>query len=247
MAYAAYLADCVRNFNMKKSDAKTETALNSDYPASEGWDAESIRHFEEGLRILARMIAADIIKKRAAAANHTPVQATACVNSEAAPVKIPENVVAESPQEQRIRKRKYALPPFLVGIVAQAAYARWLHYRAVAHVRRDRKRGNTQATNAEYKLAIHKAVCASAGKDAYTGEALDWALISQWDNSSSSKGRRAYKARFAMLPTVDHVGDGTGPADFKICAWRTNDAKSDMRVTDFVALCKKVVQANNNR
>ena len=26
----------------------------------------------------------------------------------------------------------------------------------------------------------------------------------------------------------DHVGDGLGAADFKICAWRTNDAKHDL-------------------
>ncbi len=35
-----------------------------DFPASEGWTPEAIRQFKTGLRILARMIAADIIKKR---------------------------------------------------------------------------------------------------------------------------------------------------------------------------------------
>jgi len=55
-------------------------------------------------------------------------------------------------------------------------------------------------------------------------------------------GYRTYKAGFALLPTVDHVGDGLGEADFKICAWRTNDAKSDLTHDEFVALCRRVVK-----
>lgn len=39
-------------------------ASNEQDPASEGWTPEAKRQFEAGLRILARMIAADIIKKR---------------------------------------------------------------------------------------------------------------------------------------------------------------------------------------
>jgi hypothetical protein len=44
----------------------TTSSLSDDeeFPASEGWTPEAIRQFEAGLRILARMIAADIIKKR---------------------------------------------------------------------------------------------------------------------------------------------------------------------------------------
>jgi len=37
---------------------------SNDFPASEGWTPEAQRQFDTGLRILARMIAADIIKKR---------------------------------------------------------------------------------------------------------------------------------------------------------------------------------------
>jgi hypothetical protein len=43
------------------------------------------------------------------------------------------------------------------------------------------------------------------------------------------------------LPTVDHVNDGLGPADFRICAWRTNDAKNDQSLDEFVALCRRVI------
>ena len=41
---------------------------------------------------------------------------------------------------------------------------------------------------------------------------------------------------------MDHVGDGLGDADFKICAWRTNDAKNDLTYSEFVALCRRVVE-----
>jgi len=48
-----------------------------------------------------------------------------------------------------------------------------------------------------------------------------------------------------MLPSVDHIGDGKGPADFKICAWRTNDAKNDLSYDEFLELCRKVIAAAN--
>jgi len=121
-----------------------------------------------------------------------------------------------------------------VGI-AQDAYQKWLPGRAVAHVTRDKGRGNTTATNELYKMAIHRAVQCSGGFDFYTGEQLDWSLLCKYSNEESKAQGRHYKARFALLPSVDHVGDGLGAADFKICAWRTNDAKNDLSHNDFVA------------
>jgi hypothetical protein len=98
---------------------------------------------------------------------------------------------------------KYALPVFLAGVCTEPAYIRWLRYRAQAHVKRDRKRGNLTATRESYMQAIHVAVVASDGRDVYTGERLEWNLISTWDNVASQEGRRIYKKQFAMLPTVD--------------------------------------------
>jgi hypothetical protein len=140
--------------------------------------------------------------------------------------------------------RFFNLPPFLDGVVTLEAYVRWLQRKAAAHIRRDRKRGNTSGSVSEYKRAIHQAACLSDGRDAYTGEHLAWNLISTYNNEESRQGRRNYKAQFALLPTVDHVGDGTGPADFKICGWRTNDAKGYLSLEEFVALCARVVSAN---
>lgn len=138
--------------------------------------------------------------------------------------------------------RKYQLPDFLSTRIDQLVYERWLHRKALAHVRRDRGRGNKTASNEEYKIAIHAAVCSCNGKDAYTDEPLDWSLLSKYDNEQSKTHGREYKKQFALLPSVDHVGDGTGAADFKICAWRTNDAKADLSYNEFVELCKKIVQ-----
>lgn len=136
---------------------------------------------------------------------------------------------------------KYRFPEFLTGRCDPAAYSRWLDRKARAHVIRDRARGNVTATREAYMLAIHAAVVASGGKDAYTGEPLAWELISTYDNDGSKAGRRAYKRALAALPTVDHVGDGTGPADFVICSWRTNDCKNDLTRDELVAFCRAVL------
>ena len=141
--------------------------------------------------------------------------------------------------------RKYQLTAQMSVLVEQAVYERWLHRKAMAHVKRDRNRGNTTATNESYKIAIHKAVCECGGVDAYTNEKLDWSLLSKYDNEQSKKHGRAYKKQFALLPSVDHVGDGTDEAGFKICSWRTNDSKNDLSYKEFVELCSKVLNAAN--
>lgn len=138
--------------------------------------------------------------------------------------------------------RKHTFPPFLAGsVVTGDLYERWLNRKALAHVKRDRLRGRT-CTRATYKEAIHAAVLASDGKDHYTGEPLDWSLIGTYTNDDSQTGRHAYKLGFALLPTVDHVSASATEASFKICAWRTNDAKHDLSVPDFVALCRRVLE-----
>jgi hypothetical protein len=136
--------------------------------------------------------------------------------------------------------KKHSLPTFLDGIVSSDAYHRWLTRKAAAHVKRDRKRGR-ECANASYKQAIHLAVLESNGADAYTGELLDWTLISTYKNEDSKSGRHAYKAKFALLPTVDHHQSDVPGSPFRICAWRTNDAKNDLSFESFVQLCRRVL------
>ena len=136
---------------------------------------------------------------------------------------------------------KYALPAFLVGRCTAGVYRRWLQRRAAAHRKRDRVRGNLGATISAYKEAIHTAVLRGGERDAYTGERLRWDLISTYDNHASEREGRHYKKGFALLPSVDHVGDGLGVPHFRMCAWRTNDAKGDLSYSEFIGLCRKVL------
>lgn len=136
---------------------------------------------------------------------------------------------------------KRQLPEFLVGKISAVQYGRWLERKAAAHVRRDRKRDFDGAVGAAYRDAIHQAVILSGGKDAYTGEDLHWELLSQYDNEKSKAGRSVYKASFGLLPTVDHLDTSASAVSFRICAWRTNDAKNDLTHESFIELCRRAL------
>ena len=137
--------------------------------------------------------------------------------------------------------RKYDLPPFLEGTLSQESYERWLRRKAQAHVKRDRNRGHGEAAAEGYRLAIHEAVLASEGQDAYTGEKLAWKLISTYDNDHSKEHGGTYKKTLALLPTVDHVGKAQGLMEFAICGWQTHEAKGDLTLEAFSKLCVKVL------
>ena len=136
---------------------------------------------------------------------------------------------------------KYPLPTFLIDVISQEKYTRWLNAKAVAHVKRDLKL-RSDITKIEYKKRIQEAVIRSGGKDAYTGETLDWSLLSTWDNKKAKEHGSSYKTQFALLPSVDHVSERRGPTEFTICAWRTNAAKNDLSIEDFIQLCEKVIK-----
>ena len=136
--------------------------------------------------------------------------------------------------------KKHPMPKFLEGVVTPKTYERWLKRKAAAHVKRDRKRGCT-CTGKAYREAIHAAVVLSDGRDAYTGEELHWHLINRYKNEDAEKGCHAYKAEFALLPTIDHVDPEAREAFFRVCAWRTNDAKNDLSLESFLGLCSKVL------
>jgi hypothetical protein len=70
---------------------------------------------------------------------------------------------------------------------------------------------------------------------------LDWTLLSKYNNTASKEGKHAYKALFALLPTIDHLQADDPKTGFRVCAWRTNDAKHDLSLEDFVKLCQRVI------
>ena len=158
------------------------------------------------------------------------------------PKKAEQFLVERQPWPGARGRSRYALPTALEGDCTEEAYKRWLQRKAAAHVIRDRKRWNIPLSVAAYKQAIHAAVLESGRRDVYTGEVLDWGLISKYDNDKSKHGRTAYKKQFALLPTVDHAGDTPGDLNFRICSWRTNDAKSDLAYEEFVSLCRRVIR-----
>ena len=137
--------------------------------------------------------------------------------------------------------QKYLLPEFLLGRVDRTTYIRWLQRKASAHVKRDRKRIKHGISIAAYKAAIDLAAHNSQGIDWYTGESLEWEKISTYDNDASKEGRSEYKASFALLPTVDHILAADGTYHFVICSWRTNNSKNDLPLSEYLALCKKVI------
>jgi hypothetical protein len=139
-------------------------------------------------------------------------------------------------------ERKRPLPPSLEGRVENLVYEHWLARKAAAHLKRDRKRGYENISGAAYRDAIHEAVVRSDGKDVYTGEELDWSLISTYNNDDSELGKHDYKASFALLPTVDHIESSVSNSGFCICSWRTNDAKHDLSHPAFIDLCKMVLE-----
>ena len=49
--------------------------------------------------------------------------------------------------------------------------------------------------------------------DPYTGELMNWKLISKWDTSHDQPG--GYKKQFALMPTVDHIDPDM--MEFEIC------------------------------
>ena len=138
--------------------------------------------------------------------------------------------------------KRRALPAFLAGTVEPLVYEKWLARKAAAHLKRDRKRGYVGISGSLYRDEIHQAVLESEGRDYYTGEALDWSLLSTYSNEASCAGKHAYKARFALLPTLDHVESAQVRSGFRICGWRTNDAKHDLSHQEFIDLCELVLQ-----
>ena len=137
---------------------------------------------------------------------------------------------------------KYDLPIFLEGRVESVMYAKWLDRKASVHFKRDSIRGYEGITKSSYKMGIHAAVVESQGKDYYTGEELDWQLLSKYNNGLSKAGRHEYKASFALLPTVDHIDSSKMNSGFCICSWRTNDAKHDLTYAGFIDVCIKVLR-----
>jgi hypothetical protein len=138
---------------------------------------------------------------------------------------------------------KYSLPCFLEGRFTLAAYRKWLLVKARSLHLRDLKRGRPYAkegTWTEYREKIHGAVLAGGERDPFSGAALQWELVSTWDDKKARESGQEYFKRFYLLPTVDH----TDPAlfDFEICSLLVNSCKNQLTPQQFIGLCRKIVE-----
>lgn len=136
-------------------------------------------------------------------------------------------------------KDYYNLPPYIS--INQNIYEDWLDKKAKSVKRRAVKKDKLNHGGLKiYKDAIHQAVCASDGKDFYTGQKLDWSLLSRYNSNDAKAGGIVYMKKFALLPTIDHY-DSRKNLNFVICSWIVNDAKSYMSHDEFLELCRKVI------
>ena len=136
----------------------------------------------------------------------------------------------------------YSLPSFLQGTVTQTDYIKWLNQKCDSMRQRDLKLKRPYAfvnSRMAYKQKIHQAVLDNGQFDPYTGEKLDWALISRQKSLKKCNYVNNFLNTFALLPAVDHIG--SGKLEFEICSWLINEAKSCMDPDEFIGLCKKVV------
>ena len=117
-------------------------------------------------------------------------------------------------------------------------YSELIRKKAVAVTRRDKKRDGKYRVK-EAIEAIHQAFHRCNGLDPYDGSKLDPELLGEYKNDKAKAQGAAYKRRFAMLPTIDHVKAEPIP-DFQIVSWQTNDAKGDMTPEEFIAYCRRV-------
>ena len=138
---------------------------------------------------------------------------------------------------------EYERPAFLKKTLEPADYTKWLNRKAQSLVHRDRRRWpKTVIERAKYKKKIHDAVVYSEGRDFYTGEPLSWCLVGKYNGSDAQKEGVEYRRRFGNLPTVDHENPTAPDSDFRICALRTNDCKSDLLPGEFREFCQKVLR-----
>lgn len=141
---------------------------------------------------------------------------------------------------------KYRFPDCLrEQNVDEAAFLRWLHRKAQAHVVRDRERGLQGISVAKFKEAILRAVVEAEGRDYYTRQLLDWHLISTWDNVKASQKRAMYKREFWNLATIDHDFADRDKPVFHLCSWRLNDSKGDQTIDELLALTD-AIRAHQN-
>ncbi len=137
---------------------------------------------------------------------------------------------------------QYPLPPFLKGVVSQRGYCMWLMNKGENLRRRDIKLNRPYSkVNSEtvYNQKVHQAVLDGGEFDPFTGEKLNWGLVSKERNMETESYTNDYLNTYALYPVVDH----TNPEEFEfeICSLISNECKSSLTPDEFVDFCQRVV------
>jgi hypothetical protein len=140
----------------------------------------------------------------------------------------------------RPRHPFYSLPPFLEGVISVTDYRHWLENRGTVLRQTDIKLKRPYAklnSTMAYKQKIHQAVLDGGQFDPYTGEKINWGLISR---EKTLNNVNFIDSGYAMHPAVDHIN----PEEFgfEICTWISNESKTCMTSDQFVDFCRKVTR-----
>lgn len=137
----------------------------------------------------------------------------------------------------------YPVPQYIAASVSQSYFVKWLNEKAWTLFLKDKRRGRPYALAGSkelYKDKIYAALVAGGRTDPFTGEALRWDQILEWDPSEKNKGRGNYLMMFPLVPTVDHKDPYAKEIEFEICSWIINSCKNDQTPGEFVTMCRDV-------
>jgi hypothetical protein len=136
----------------------------------------------------------------------------------------------------------YLLPPFLQGVISVKDYRHWLELKGHNLRRRDlnlKRLFAKENSFAVYKQKIHQAVLDGGGLDPFTGEKLDWGLVSKKNELKKDGYVNNYLNTYALYPAVDHIIPEE--FEFEICSLISNQCKSSLTPEEFVGFCGRVV------
>ena len=136
---------------------------------------------------------------------------------------------------------EYSIPAFLRGQCTAQRYRVWIFAKATANYKRDSGRGNNEITRQAYRKAIHQAVIASGGVDAYTGLPLDWHLIGTYDNETSREQGEPIRKDWGTCRQSITSGMGLGRQTSRSASWPQR-RQNDLTIEEFIELCKQVLR-----
>jgi hypothetical protein len=151
---------------------------------------------------------------------------------------------------------KYPLPAYLQDIYTVSSYAGMLKLKARNLRNRDRRNKKPVALKysvAKYREKVHGAIMDGGRTDPYTGETIDWTLISKWDGvAGKDRGipnllAVGFDKSLYLSPSIDHVYPDSDELELEVCSWIANSCKSVLNPAEFIALCGKVAACSRRK